>query len=63
MPYQVKVNPCFNNILFIDSKDSEIPNMAKVSFVQGFLNRLRNKVSRVDLISSGFGFVKKNFKL
>lgn len=28
-----------------------------MAFLQGFLNRFRNKASRVDILSSGFGFV------
>lgn len=34
-----------------------IPNQAKLAFLQAFVNRFRNKVSRVDLLSSGSGFV------
>lgn len=35
----------------------KLPGSIKLSFIQGFLNRLRNKASKVDLLSSGVGFV------
>jgi hypothetical protein len=35
----------------------QLPGQVKLSFIQGFLNRLRNKASKVDLLSSGIGFV------
>lgn len=34
-----------------------IQSEVKVSFLQAFVNRLRNKVSKVDLLSSGTGFL------
>jgi len=34
-----------------------LPAIAKIAFLQGFINKFRNKVSRVDLLSNGFGFV------
>jgi len=54
---RVKLNPCYSSPLFLDNKTRLIPHTAKIAFLQGFINRLRNKVSRVDLLSSGFGFV------
>lgn len=51
------MNPSFTSPLFLDSKTSYIPTVAKLAFLHGFINRLRNKVSRVDLLSSGCGFV------
>ncbi|KAL4500564.1 hypothetical protein ABPG72_002988 [Tetrahymena utriculariae] len=55
--YKVQANPCFSSPLYVDQKQIIIPIVTKVSYVQSFINRLRNKVSRVDLLSSGFGFV------
>ena len=40
----------------VDRK-SYISQQYKLSFLQAFINRFRNKVSRVDLLSSGYGFV------
>jgi hypothetical protein len=54
---RVKLNPCYSSPLIGDSKSASIPSIAKVAFLYSFINRLRNKVSRVDLLSSGFGFV------
>lgn len=34
-----------------------ISQQYKLAFAQAFINRFRNKVSRVDLLSSGYGFV------
>lgn len=71
--YGIQVNPCYSSPLFMDPNTRSIPSIAKVPFVQGFINLLRNKVNyslffedgiyykckvtRVDLLSSGFGFV------
>ncbi|KRX03787.1 Thioredoxin-like fold [Pseudocohnilembus persalinus] len=56
LPTNIKLNPCFSSPLYTDQKD-QLCQIAKVSFLQGFVNRIRNKSSRVDLLSSGFGFV------
>lgn len=52
----MKLNSCFSSPLVVDRKNY-ISQQYKLSFVQAFINRLRNKVSRVDLLSSGYGFV------
>ena len=53
---RVKLNPSFNCALIINKKNY-IGAQYRLAFVQSFINRLRNKISRVDLLSSGFGFV------
>jgi hypothetical protein len=46
----------YSSPLIIERK-SYISQQYKLSFLQAFINRFRNKVSRVDLLSSGYGFV------
>lgn len=46
----------FSSPLIIQRK-TYISQQYKLAFVQAFINRFRNKVSRVDLLSSGYGFV------
>jgi hypothetical protein len=46
----------YSSPLVVDRK-SYISQQYKLSFLQAFINRFRNKVSRVDLLSSGYGFV------
>lgn len=46
----------FSSPLIVDRK-TYISQQYKLAFVQAFINRFRNKVSRVDLLSSGYGFV------
>lgn len=46
----------YSSPLIIDRK-SYISQQYKLAFLQAFINRFRNKVSRVDLLSSGYGFV------
>ena len=41
----------------IMERKTYISQQYKLSFLQAFINRFRNKVSRVDLLSSGYGFV------
>lgn len=41
----------------ITDRKTYISQQYKLSFLQAFINRFRNKVSRVDLLSSGYGFV------
>jgi hypothetical protein len=41
----------------ITERKTYISQQYKLSFLQAFINRFRNKVSRVDLLSSGYGFV------
>ena len=41
----------------ITERKTYISQQYKLAFVQAFINRFRNKVSRVDLLSSGYGFV------
>ena len=53
---RVKLNNCYSSPLR-QQKNTYISNSHKIAFIQSFINRLRNKVSRVDLLSSGYGFV------
>ena len=46
----------YSSPLMVDRK-TYISQQYKLSFLQAFINRFRNKVSRVDLLSSGYGFV------
>lgn len=46
----------YSSPLMLDRK-TYISQQYKLSFLQAFINRFRNKVSRVDLLSSGYGFV------
>ena len=46
----------YSSPLMIDRKTYS-SQQYKLSFLQAFINRFRNKVSRVDLLSSGYGFV------
>lgn len=46
----------YSSPLMVDRK-SYISQQYKLSFLQAFINRFRNKVSRVDLLSSGYGFI------
>lgn len=52
-----KLNPFFSSPLYLDTRNPQLPVVAKIAFIQGFINKLRNKVQRVDLLSNGFGFV------
>lgn len=53
---RVKLNSCYSSPLR-QTRKTYISDTYKIAFVQAFINRLRNKVSRVDLLSSGYGFV------
>ena len=46
----------YSSPLVIERK-TYVSQQYKLAFVQAFINRFRNKVSRVDLLSSGYGFV------
>ena len=46
----------YSSPLLVERK-TYISQQYKLAFVQAFINRFRNKVSRVDLLSSGYGFV------
>ena len=46
----------YSSPLILDRK-TFIGQQYKLAFAQAFINRFRNKVSRVDLLSSGYGFV------
>jgi hypothetical protein len=41
----------------ITERKTYVSQQFKLAFVQAFINRFRNKVSRVDLLSAGYGFV------
>ena len=45
------------------STQTNIPASLKVSFIQSFLNRLKNKASLVELLSSGLGYVISSLDL
>lgn len=46
----------YSSPLIVERK-TYVSQQYKLAFVQAFINRFRNKVSRVDLLSSGYGFV------
>ena len=52
----MRLVPCLSSPLINDRKNY-ISAKYRLAFVQAFINRLKNKISRVDLLSSGFGFV------
>lgn len=54
---RVKFHSCFSSPLLVDKENKQIPSSLKLAFIQSFLNRLKNKVSKVDLISSGVGYL------
>ncbi|CAD8186962.1 unnamed protein product [Paramecium pentaurelia] len=58
-----KINIAIPRVKFINSlqstlsqKNGEIHNALKISFIQGFLNRLRNKSIQTNLLVSGMGY-------
>lgn len=53
---RVHIISAFSSPIILDRR-SYISQQYKIAFVQAFINRFRNKVSRVDLLSSGYGFV------
>ena len=52
---KVNLNPCFTSPSDIQSY--QINQQVKAAFIQAFINRLKNKLAKVQLLSSEMGYV------